>query len=72
MSCCNHVAFDWFVHKMLHEPLFHSLQKVVRLPKHRIAPLMYWMYFVVVTLLFQLLAKHSSAALPCKQFFKHL
>ena len=26
------------------------------------------MYFVVVTLLFQLLAKHSSAALPCKQF----
>ena len=26
------------------------------------------MYFVVVTLLFLLLAKHSSAALPCKQF----
>ena len=26
------------------------------------------MYFVVVTLLFQLLAKHISAALPCKQF----
>ena len=25
-------------------------------------------YFVIVTLLFQLLAKHSSAALPCKQF----
>ena len=25
------------------------------------------MYFVVVTLLFQLLAKHSSAALPCKR-----
>ena len=24
------------------------------------------MYFVVVTLLFQPLAKHSSAALPCK------
>ena len=24
---------------MLHEPLFHSLQKVVRLPKHHIAPL---------------------------------
>ena len=30
--------------------------------------LMYSMYFVVVTLLFQLLAKHSSAALPCKQY----
>ena len=29
---------------------------------------MLWMYFVVVTLLFQLLAKHSSAALPCKRF----
>ena len=29
--------------------------------------------FVVVTLLFQLLAKHISAALPCKQFAnKHL
>ena len=26
-------------------------------------------YFVVVTLLFQLLAKHSSAALPCQRFF---
>ena len=26
------------------------------------------MYFVVVALLFQLLAKHSSAALPCKRF----
>ena len=26
------------------------------------------MYFVVVTLSFQLLAKHSSAALPCKRF----
>ena len=31
-------------------------------------PLMYSMYFVVVTLLFQLLAKRSSATLPCKQF----
>ena len=30
--------------------------------------LMYSMYLVVVTLLFQLLAKHSSAALPCKRF----
>ena len=30
--------------------------------------LMYLMYFVVVTVLFQLLAKHSSAALPCKRF----
>ena len=30
--------------------------------------LMYSMYFVAVTLLFQLLAKHSSAALPCKRF----
>ena len=31
------------------------------------------MYFVVVTLSFQLLAKHSSAALPCKRFVnKHL
>ena len=28
------------------------------------------MYFVAVTLLFQLLAKHSSAALPCKRFVK--
>ena len=28
--------------------------------------LMYSMYFVVFTLLFQLLAKHSSAALPYK------
>ena len=27
---------------------------------------MYSMYFVVVTLLFQLLAKHILAALPCK------
>ena len=27
--------------------------------------LMYSMYFIVATLLFQLLAKHSSAALPC-------
>ena len=26
------------------------------------------MYFVFVTLLFMLLAKHSSAALPCKLF----
>ena len=26
------------------------------------------MHFVVVMLLFQLLAKHSSVALPCKQF----
>ena len=35
--------------------------------------LMYSMYFVVVTLLFQLLAKHSSASLPCKRFVnKHL
>ena len=35
--------------------------------------LTYWMYLVVVTLLFQLLAKHSSAALPCKRFVsKHL
>ena len=25
-------------------------------------------YFVVVTLLFQLLAKHGSVALPCKRF----
>ena len=31
------------------------------------------MYFVVVALLFLLLAKHSSAALPCKRFVnKHL
>ena len=31
------------------------------------------MYFVVVTLLFPLLAKHSSAALPYKRFVnKHL
>ena len=30
--------------------------------------LMYSMYFVVATLLFQLLAKHSSAALPFKRF----
>ena len=30
--------------------------------------LMYSMYFVVITLLFQLLAKHSSATLPCKRF----
>ena len=30
--------------------------------------IMYLMYFVVVMLLFQLLAKHSSAALPCKRF----
>ena len=30
------------------------------------------MYFVVVTLLFQLLAKHSSAALPCKRFVDKL
>ena len=30
--------------------------------------LMYSMYFVIVTLLFQLFAKHSSAALPCKLF----
>ena len=30
--------------------------------------LMYSMYFVVVMLSFQLLAKHSSAALPCKRF----
>ena len=29
------------------------------------------MYFVVVTLLFQLLAKHSSAALPCRRFVNH-
>ena len=29
--------------------------------------LMYSMYFVVVTLLFQLLAKHISAALPCNR-----
>ena len=30
-------------------------------------------FFVVVTLLFQLLAKHSSDALTCKQFVnKHL
>ena len=33
---------------------------------------MYSMYFVVVTLLFQLLAKHSSAALPCKQFVEQV
>ena len=26
------------------------------------------MYFEIVMLLFQLLAKHRSAALPCKQF----
>ena len=32
--------------------------------------LMYSMYFVVVTLLFQLLAKHSSAALLCKRFVR--
>ena len=30
--------------------------------------LMYSMYFVVVTMSSQLLAKHSSAALPCKRF----
>ena len=30
--------------------------------------LMYLMYFVVVALLFQLLAKHGSATLPCKRF----
>ena len=30
--------------------------------------LMYSMYFVVVMLLFQLLAKHSSVALLCEQF----
>ena len=30
--------------------------------------LMNLIYFVVAMLLFQLLAKHSSAALPCKQF----
>ena len=30
--------------------------------------LMYSMYFVVVTVLFELLAKHSLAALPCKRF----
>ena len=30
------------------------------------------MYFVVVTLLFQLLAKHNLAALPCEGFInKH-
>ena len=29
--------------------------------------LMYVMHCVVVTLLFQQLAKHSSAALPCKE-----
>ena len=31
------------------------------------AIIMYLMYFVVDTLLFLLLAKHSSAALPCKR-----
>ena len=30
--------------------------------------LMHSMYFVAVTLHFQLLAKNSSAALPCKRF----
>ena len=30
------------------------------------------MYFVVVTLLFNLLVSHSSAALPCKRFVKKL
>ena len=30
--------------------------------------MLYSMYFVVVMLSFQLLTKHSSAALPCKQF----
>ena len=34
--------------------------------------LMYSMYFVVVTLGFQLLAKHSSAALPSEQFVNNL
>ena len=34
----------------------------------RVTLLMYSMYFVVFTLLFQLLAKHSSAALPCNRF----
>ena len=35
--------------------------------------LIYLMYFVVVTLLFQLLVKHSSAVLPCERFVnKHL
>ena len=29
--------------------------------------LMYSMYFVAVTLLFQLLVKHGLAALPCKR-----
>ena len=31
----------------------------------------YLMYFVVVTLSFQLLAKHGLAAFPCKQFVKN-
>ena len=30
------------------------------------------MYFVFVTLLIQLLAKHSPTALPCKQFINDL
>ena len=40
---------------------------------HAVGVINVLVYFAVVTLLFQLLAKHSSAALPCKGFVgKHL
>ena len=35
---------------------------------HGVDAIIVLMYFVVATLLFPLLAKHSSAALPCKRF----
>ena len=41
---------------------------VIERVTHAVDAINVLMYFVLVTLLFQLLAKDSSAALPCKRF----
>ena len=60
LTACYDVTIKLYQHHVI-KRVMHAMDKCQML-------LMYSMHFVFVTLLFQLLAKHSSAALPSKQF----
>ena len=59
---CNGFCYDVTIKLYQH----HMIKRVTHAVDTCRMLLMYSMYFVVVTLLSQLLAKHSWAALPCK------
>ena len=58
---CNSFCYDVTINLNQH----HVIKRVTVCHGHMPDAINLLMYFVVVTLLFKLLAKHSSAALPC-------